>query len=239
MSSLKREEEFRANKQRYDAMQKSFKTTFWMAIIPSIGVWVALTLYYVIRGLALLAGASMIMGEYWVYQTTGDPIESDLFYHKPVVYMGFLFVIGLLTFFSYAFKKKFPLYILFAVYGAGAVYGLVALVTGKCGILMGLYLIAYGGYGIWLSDFILRLFKEQKYLSLQEGYPNFDSAINEPRPMANTSGLYYNRSEYLKRQQKEKKEKGEAVSEPQSWEMDELPLDAELPKGNRKIDNMM
>lgn len=239
MPSLKREEEYKINKKRYDDMKKSFKTAFFMAMIPSAGVWLALMLYYFIRGLALLAGASMVVGQMYANQITGRDDKTGLGYEQPHLYMVFLFAIALLTFISFFFKKKQPLYASFALYGAGALYGLVALVMGNCGILVGLYFIAYGGFGIWISDFILRLYKEKDYLSKQEGYPDFNPIIDEPHAMANTSGLYYKQSEYLKRQQKEKKEKGETASEPQSWEMEDLPLDAELPKGNRKIDNMM
>ncbi|MBQ8176035.1 MAG: hypothetical protein IJ035_03245 [Oscillospiraceae bacterium] len=239
MPSLKREEEYRINKQRYDDMKKSFKTSFLLALIPSAGVWIALMLYYFIRGLALLAGASMVVGQMYANQITGRDDKTGLGYDQPHLYMVFLFAIGLLTFISCFFKKKQPLYATFALYGAGALYGLVALIMGSCGVLTGLYFIAYGGFGIWISDFILRLYKEKDYLSKQEGYPDFNPIIDEPHAMANTSGLYYKQSEYIKRQQKEKKEKGEMVSEPQSWEMEDLSLDAELPKGNRKIDNMM
>ena len=239
MPSLKREEEYRINKQRYDSMKKSFKTSFFLAMLPSAGVWLALMLSYFIRGLALLAGASMVLGQMYANQITGRDEKTGLGYDQPHLYMVFLFVIALLIAVSFLFKKKHPLYATFAFYAAGAVYGLVGLINGSVGILTGLYFIAYGGYGIWISDYILRLYKEQKYLSLQDGYPNFDSSINEPRAMANTSGLYYSKSEYIKRQQKEKKEGGEVAPETQSLEMEDLALDAELPKGNRKIDNMM
>ncbi|MBQ7980861.1 MAG: hypothetical protein IJ305_04550 [Oscillospiraceae bacterium] len=238
MPSLKREEEYIANKRRYDTLKKNMKSTMLMGLLPSAGVWLALMLYYFIRALALLAGASMVIGQMLANMLTGRNDKTGLGYEQPHLYMVFLFAIGLLIFLSFFFKNRKPLYATFALYGAGALYGLIGLVTGNCGILVGLYFIAYGGYGIWLSDYILRLYKEQDYLALQEGYPDFLIAINEPRPMANTSGLYYSKSEHIKRQQKEKKESGEAPEE-QNWEMEDLPLDAQLPKGNRKIDNMM
>lgn len=239
MPSLKREEEYKINQQRCIAMKKSFKTAFWMAMIPSAGIWLILMLYYFIRALALLSGATMIIGQMYANQITGENETTGLEYNQPHLYMAFLLVIGLLTFGAYFFKARKPFYVTIAIYAAGALYGLIALIMGSCGILTGLYFIAYGGYGIWLSDYILRLYKEKDYLSLQEGYPDFIIAIDEPRPMANTSGLHYKRSEYLKRLQKEKKENPDTASEAQNWEMEELPLDAKLPKGNRKIDNMM
>ncbi len=239
MPSLKREEEYKVNKKRYDDMKKSFRTSFLLSMLPSAGVWLALMLYYFIRALALLAGASMIIGQKYANEITGRNDKTGLGYEQPHLYMLFLFAIGLLTFISFFFKKKQPIYVTIVFYAAGALYGLIALIMGRCGILTGLYFIAYGGYGIWISDYILRLFQEKEYLSKQEGYPDFNPIIDEPHAMANTSGLYYKHSEYLKRQQKEKKKKGETASETQNWEMDELPLDAQLPKGNRKIDNMM
>ena len=56
--------------------------------------------------------------------------------------------------------------------------------------------------------------------------------------MSNTSGLHYKQSEFQMRQRKEKAAKGE-LPEPQDYEMDELTVDTQLPKGTRKIDNMM
>ncbi|MBQ5319256.1 MAG: hypothetical protein J6K17_09195 [Oscillospiraceae bacterium] len=238
MPSLKREEEYAANKRRYEDMKKSFKTSLIMAIIPSAGVWLCITIVNFFKTLAMLAGGTAFFAQAILNFANDTNEKSDLTVEIPYLYLTFLFVIALLTCLSFFFKKRKPMYPLFLIYGAGAVYGLISLITGG-GILEGLYFIAYGGYGIWLTDYILRLYKENDYLSLQEGYPDFIIAIDEPRAMANTSGLYYKKSEYIKRQQKEKKENSEEVQEPQSWEMEELPLDAQLPKGNRKIDNMM
>ncbi len=238
MPSLKREEEYTINKKRYDTMQKDFKKTFLMAMIPSAGVWIVLLLWNFIRTLAMLAGGSAFFAQVILNYANGTDKKSDLYFEIPYLLMTYLFVIGLLTFLSSFFKNRKPMYALYAIYGAGAICGLVGIITGDCTLPEGLIHIAYGGYGIWLTDYILRLYKEKDYLSKQEGYPNFIIAIDEPRPMANTSGLYYKKSEYIKRQQKEKKESGE-VPEEQNWEMEDLPLDAQLPKGTRKIDNMM
>ncbi|MBR4096622.1 MAG: hypothetical protein IKK42_04870 [Oscillospiraceae bacterium] len=238
MPSLKREEEYIINKKRYDTMQKDFKKTFLMAMIPSAGVWIVLLLWNFIRTLAMLAGGGAFFAQVILNYANGTDKKSDLYFEIPYLLMTYLFVIGLLTCLSSFFKNRKPMYALYAIYGAGAICGLVGIITGDCTLPEGLIHIAYGGYGIWLTDYILRLYKEKDYLSLQDGYPNFIIAIDEPRPMANTSGLYYKKSEYIKRQQKEKKESGE-VSEEQNWEMEDLPLDAQLPKGNRKIDNMM
>ena len=238
MPSLKREEEYKNNLRRYKTLQKNFRKSFLISMIPSAGVWIALMLYYFIRGLALVAGVTMIMGQKYANELTGSNDKTGLEYDQPHLYMCFLFAIALLIFLSFFFKNKKPLYVTFAFYGAGAVYGLVSLIMGNCDFVTGMYFIAYGAFGAWISDYILRLYKEKDYLSRQEGYPDFIIAIDEPRPMSNTSGLYYKQSEYIKRQQKEKKEKGE-ITETQNWEMEELSLDSQLPNGTRKIDNMM
>ncbi len=235
MASLKREEEYRINHDRLRAMKRGFRTAFWLTMIPSAGVFIALVIYYFIRGLALMAGISMILGEY--YAADGGTVESPLFFDTPYLYMAFLFVIGLSSFLGFFFRVKKPFLIALVLYIIGAAYGLIGLFMGICGIAAGLYFLAYGGYGVWLFSVVMSLHKEKEYLSMQEGYPDFIVVIDEPRPMANTSGLYYKQSEYIKRQRKEKSETEE--SENQSWEMEELPLDAELPKSNRKIDNMM
>lgn len=236
MPSLKREDEYEINKKRYDTMKKNMKCTMLMGMIPSAGVWLILQIINFFRVFAMLAGGSFFFGQIILNYANGTNEKSDLHVDVPYLLMTYLFVISLLTFLSFIFKNRKPLYAVILVYAAGAVYGLVGLISGNCEIFDGLLNIAYGGYGIWLSDYILRLYKENDYLSMQEGYPNFIIAIDEPRPMANTSGLYYKKSEYIKRQQKEKKDTSE---EKPSWEMEDLPLDAELPKGNRKIDNMM
>lgn len=239
MASKKRQEEFYTNHERYALLQKHFKFSFWASLIPSGGVFIIMTIYYMIRGLVLLAGASMIVGQKLANDITGETTKTGLGYTVPYLFMAFLFFIALLSFLGFFFKVKKPYYAVLGLHIAGAAYGLLGMIFNWCGVLMGLYLLAYGGFGIWLCDFIFRLYKEQNYLSLQEGYPDFIVVINEPRPMANTSGLHYKQSEYLKRQQKEKKEKGETASEAQNFEMDELTVDTELPKGTRKIDNMM
>ena len=238
MASLKREEEFKVNRARYENMQHGFKFAFWTALIPSGGVFIIMGLYYFIRALALLAGATMVIGQKIANDITGGSETTGLGYKVPYLYMGFLFLIALLSFLGFFFKVRKPHYVTLGLYIAGAVYGLIALILSSVNVFFGLYLIAYGAFGIWLCDYIFRLHKEHDYLSLQEGYPDFIVAINEPRPMANTSGLHYKQSEFQMRQRKEKAAKGE-LPEPQDYEMDELTVDTQLPKGTRKIDNMM
>lgn len=237
MASLKREEEFRINHQKYKDLMKHFHAAFWLAIVPSAGVLVPLLIYYFIRTLAMLAGGSAFMGQIIMNYAKDSDERSPLSFTIPYLYVGFLAVISITTFAAFYFKLRKPHKFLFCVYLAGAIYGLVGLFRGTASVLTGLYLIIYGIYGMWLQDFILRLHKELDELSLKEGFPDFIAVINEPRPMANTSGLYYSRSEFLKRQQKEKKESGE--NEPQNFEMEELTMETKLPKSKHKIDSMM
>ena len=239
MASLKREEEFRINHERYAKVKKHFTIAFWAAMIPSGIVFVLLAIYYAIRGLALLAGAEMFWGQKIINDELGTNDTTGLTFSTPYLYMFFLFLIGAASFIAFYFKLRKPHKFVFIVYAVGAVYGLAGMLLNWCGLLMGMYLIVYGIYGMWLQDFILRLHKELDYLALQEGYPDFIVALNEPRPMVNTSGLHYNQSEFLKRQQKEKKENGEEAAMPSMAEMDDLTIDTPLPKGSRKIDNMM
>lgn len=239
MASLKREEEFYANHERYVKLKNHFKFAFWAAMIPSGATFIIMSLYYFIRALALLAGASMVIGQHLANQITGETTTTGLGYKVPYLYMFFIFSIAALSFVAFFFKLRKPHYVLIGLYAAGAVYGLAGMIFNWCSIPMGLYLLAYGGYGIWLQDFILRLHKELDYLSLQEGFPDFIIAINEPRPMANTSGMHYKQSEFIKRQQRQRIENGEVPELPQPAEMDELTIDTPLPKSSRKIDNMM
>ncbi|MDE6133362.1 MAG: hypothetical protein K2G04_08320, partial [Oscillospiraceae bacterium] len=81
-------------------------------------------------------------------------------------------------------------------------------------------------------------YKELDYLSLQDGYPDFIPLLTEPQSMSNTTGLTVKQSEYRKNALKEQKKKNEYVSAGVA-EMEELTIDTELPKGNRKIDSMM
>ncbi len=243
MASNKREEEFQQNHKRYKNVQKHFKFAFWAGMLPSAAVWAALTVVYAIRGLALLSGASLVLGQMLANEIAGTNDKTGLGFKTPYAYLTFLFVIALLTFIAFFFNKKKPHLILFLLYAGGAVFGLIGMFTGAVGAPFGLYLLAYGCYGMWLEDFVRRLHKELDYLSLQDGYPDFMQVINEPKSMSNTSGLTSGRSEYQKRLRKD----GGEIEKPlpiqteqeTSMEMEELSIDSPPPKGTRKIDNMM
>ncbi len=241
--SKKREEEYIRNHERYVDVKRHFKFAFWAAMLPSGAVFVVLTVIYMIRGLALLAGASLVIAQNILNEAMGTNDSTGLGFRTPYEYMAFLLIIAALSFFAFFFKKKKPHTVLFILYAAGALFGLIGLFTGAVGVLFGLYLLAYGCYGMWLEDFVRRLHKELDYLSLQDGYPDFIEAINETQSMANTSGLTHKRSEYQKRLRQD----GGEIEHPlpiqteqkTSMEMDELSIDSPPPKSSRKIDNMM
>lgn len=240
--SSKRDELFKANHYRYKKLQKHFKFSFWAGIIPSGAVFTILAIVYAIRGLAMLAGGSLVMAQKILNEELGTNESTGLGFTTPYAYLTYLLVIAAITAIAFFFKKRKLTLPLFLLYAGGAVFGLIGMFTGAVGTLFGMYLLAYGCYGMWLEDFTRRLYKELDYLSLQEGYPDFIEMINEPKAMANSLGLRYHQSEYQKRLRKEAKENGNASENPetpQSFEMDELSVDAPPPKGTRKIDNML
>ena len=237
MGSKKREMEYDANRQHYREIQSGFRFGFLSSVIPSGAVLIGMALYYFVRGLALLAGARMVIGQAIVNRELDaeDRVSAGLGYTVAYGFMGYVLAVVLLTVAAYFLKKRAFNRILLPVFAAGALYGLIGMFLGFCTVGKGLYLLALGSYGTWLESYILRLHKELDVLSLKEGYPDFIIALNEPKTMANTSGLTYKDSEFKKRQRKEdgyEKMSNEAA-------MDELTIDTELPKGNRKIDNMM
>lgn len=240
MASLKREEEFRINHQKYKNLMKHFHIAFWLAVIPSGVVFVLMALYYGLRGLALLSGAELVLAQKILNDELGTNDSSGMTFSVPYLYMFFLFAIAVLSFIAFFFKMRKPHKYIFCIYAAGALTGFFGMIFGKMGVLFGLYLVIYGIYGMWLQDYILRLHKELDELALKDGFPDFIEAINEPHPMANTSGLHYHRSEFLKREQRNKKENGaDTDAAPTVTEMEELTMDTPLPKSSRKIDNMM
>ncbi len=240
MASLKREEEFRINHQKYKNLMKHFHAAFWMAVIPSGSVFIIMALYYGLKGLALLTGAEFVLAQRIVNQELGTNDSSGLTFNVPYLYMFFLFAIAALSFIAFFFKMRKPHKYIFCIYAAGALTGFFGMIFGKISVLFGLYLILYGIYGMWLQDYILRLHKDLDELALKDGFPDFIEAINEPHPMSNTSGLHYHRSEFLKREQRNKKENGADTGAASSAAaMEELTMDTPIPKSSRKIDSMM
>ena len=242
MSSIKRAQEYEANRRRYKEAQAGFKFSLISSLISTGAVLAGMTLYYIIMAMVSLAGATMVFGQMIVDNEMGNNTETvGLGY---TVYYGTWIYLAVTTVFfliAYVLKKRGINKFLLVLFAAGALYGLVGMFLGWCGTLRGLYLLVSGVYGIWLQSYVLRLHKEIDYLSLQEGFPDFIPALAEPKTMANTVGLTSKKSEFIMRQRKEKKLNGEEepVPELNQLEMDELTLDTPLPKSSRKIDNMM
>ncbi len=245
--SAKRDELFKINHYRYKKLQKHFKFSFWAGIIPSGAVFAVLAIIYAIRGLAMLAGASLVVAQKILNEELGTNESSGLGFTTPYAFLTYLFIIAAINAAAYFFKARKSHYVLFVLHAAGAIFGLIGMFTGAVGNVFGLYMLAYGCYGMWLEDFVRRLYRELDYLSLQDGYPDFIEAINEPKAMSNSLGLRYHQSEYQKRLRKEAREASEAEGNtdsnektlPPPMEMDELSIDSPPPKGTRKIDNML
>ncbi|MCM1024343.1 MAG: hypothetical protein NC395_09850 [Prevotella sp.] len=253
----KREELFKINHYRYKKLQRHFKISFWAGLIPSAGVFAVIAVINFIRTLAMLAGAGAIVAQIILNAAFDTNDTSGLVFKVPYAYMTYLFLIAAITAAAFVFKARKPHTVLFVIYAAGALFGLIGMFTGAVGTLFGMYLLVYGCYGMWLEDFTRRLYKELDYLSLQDGYPDFIEAINEPKAMANSLGLRYHQSEYQKRIRKEAKALKEAKSAEAAKnggdtenllspaetsppaEMEELSLDAPPPKSSRKIDSML
>lgn len=240
MASAKIEYELEVNRGRMNNVRKSLKFGFLASVIASGAVFLVMGIYYFIRALAGMAGASLLVGELFVktYLDGETPAANNLMYEYPYGFMAYIMLLAILATASYVSKKRGYNIAMLIFYGLGCLYGLLGLFSGLCGTAMGIYLIAVGALGVWLESFLLGIYKELDYLSLQDGYPDFIPLLTEPQSMSNTTGLTYKQSEYRKNSLKEQKKKNEYVSAG-SAEMEELTLDTELPKGNRKIDNMM
>ncbi|MDE7288004.1 MAG: hypothetical protein K2N71_00680 [Oscillospiraceae bacterium] len=242
MASAKIEYELEVNRGRMNNIRKSLKFGFLASVIASGVMFLAMGGYYFIRALAGMAGSTMIWGEYYVRQAmdgeAASPVTENFMYEYPYGFMAYLLITTGLAIASYVLKKRGYNTALLVFYAIGVISGLYGLIFGSCGAAMGIFLLVSGGLGVWLEIFLLGVYKELDYLSLQDGYPDFIPLLTEPQSMSNTTGLTYKQSEYKKNVLKEQKKKNEYVSAGFA-EMEELTLDTELPKGNRKIDNMM
>lgn len=241
MASTKREQEYEANRRHYKEVQSGFKFSIISGLVSTGIAFAGMTVYYFIRMLAMVAGSSLMFGQALANVVTGEQKTTGLEY---TVDYGLWIYLGVTVIFfaiAHFFKKRSINKLLFVIFILGALYGLVGMFTGSCGVLKGLYLLASGIYGTWLQSYVLRLNKEMDHLALQEGFPDFIPALAEPKTMANTIGLTSKKSEFIMRQRREQKENGEEVPSPapESMEMEELTIDTPLPKSSRKIDNMM
>lgn len=248
--SSKRDELFKINHYRYKKLQKHFKFSFWAGIIPSGAAFAFMTLHYAFLAVLKIIGSAAGFADRMLRNImTGEVIEKQANpMVVPYLFIGYLFAVAAITAAAHIFKARKPHYVLFCLYAAGTVGSLIGMFTGSFTVPFGLYALAYSCYGMWLEDFVRRLYKELDYLSLQDGYPDFIEAINEPKAMSNSLGLRYHQSEYQKRLRKEAKEaakSGETLPDtdekalPPPTEMDGLSIDSPPPKGTRKIDSML
>lgn len=240
MASAKMEYELEVNRGRIKNVRKSLKFGFLASVIASGAVFLVMGIYYFIKALAGMAGASLLVGEAYVQEYLGGetPAADNLVYEYPYGFMAYILLLAGLAAASYVTKKRGYNIAMLIFYVLGCLYGIFGLFSGACSTPMSLYLFIGGVLGVWLESFLLGVYKELDYLSLQDGYPDFIPLLTEPQSMSNTTGLTVKQSEYRKNSLKEKKRKNEYVSAG-SAEMEELTIDTELPKGNRKIDNMM
>lgn len=240
MASAKMEYELEVNRGRMRNVRKSLKFGFLASVIASGAAVLILGVYYFIRALAGLAGGSMLVGELFVKEYLGGdtPAANNLMYKYPYGFMAYILLLTILAVVSYATKKRGYNTAMLISYGLGALYGLLGLFSGNVGTAMGVYLLIVGGLGVWLEIFLLGVYKELDWLSLQDGFPDFIPLLTESKVMSNTTGLTSKQSDFQKRTLKEQKKKNEYVSSG-SAEMEDLTLDTELPKSSRKIDNMM
>ncbi|MCM1329553.1 MAG: hypothetical protein NC253_08955 [Ruminococcus sp.] len=240
MASAKMEYELEVNRKRMSNIRKSLKFGFLASVAASGAAVLILGVYYFIRALAGLAGASLLIGELYVkaYLDGDTPAADNLVYEYPYGFMAYILLLTILAIFSYVTKKKGYNTALLIAYGLGGIYGLLGLIWGDVSKFTGVYLLVVGGLGVWLEIYLLGVYKELDWLSLQDGFPDFIPLLTESKTMSNTTGLTAKRSDFEKRSLQDKKRKNEYVSAG-SAEMEELTLDTELPKSNRKIDNMM
>ena len=180
MASIRRERYFENFRNRMLKAKEKFKTSFFIIIIPSIGLWLALIVYYFIKALSYLLGA------------------VDL-YKYPYLLMGYLFIVSAFAIIGFLFKNKILYTLLTALFVISFGYGAWELFQGNTEIYRAVLLMAGSACGFWCSDIGHRQLKEFALLSKEEGYPDFIDILGEPVPMANTRGVYRRQYDELKK----------------------------------------
>lgn len=211
MASIRRERLFEEYRNRLHAAKSKLNKCFMALMIPFGGLWLGLMLYYFIKGLALLAGAEMVIGQLLANEITGRDDPIPLTYKTPYMLLFYLFVVFILSAISRAFRKKGINYALEVIFIVSFIYGFVCIFFSLMPVYYSVLLMAASIYGFWVCDITLRQYKELDFLSKQEGYPDFVDLVGEPVPMANTRGVYMRQYELLKEQaQKRTKDKLDA-----------------------------
>lgn len=216
MASEKRERLFEDYRNRMKAANSSFKKATLFIILASLGPWLVMTIIFFFKGLALLAGAGMMFGQMIMNYATGGNEELPLQFDVPYLLMFFLFVVGVLTLTMRGFKIKWIKTFLTVVFIGTFIYGIISIWQGSIKLVYSILLMAGALACFWCCDIIGRCFKEWKFLSAQEGYPDFIDLVGEPVPMANTRGVYLRQYEILKEEARkrteEKNKKGDSDS---------------------------
>ncbi|MGN0586484.1 MAG: hypothetical protein ACI4JF_04290 [Oscillospiraceae bacterium] len=200
MASIRRERLFEQYRDRMSAAKSNLNKCFMALMIPFGGLWLGLTLYYFIKGLALLAGSGMFFGQLIDNYASGKNEPLPLTYKIPYLLMFYLFMIFILSAISRGFRKKGINYALEVIFVASFIYGFVCIFFSLMPVYYSVLLMAASIYGFWVCDITLRQYKELDFLSKQEGYPDFVDLVGEPVPMANTRGVYMRQYELLKEQ---------------------------------------
>lgn len=200
MASIRRERLFEEYRNRRIHADTLFKRALWAMLIPFGGLLAALTLYYFIRGLALLAGASMVVGQLLANSITGRNDPIPLTYKVPYMLMFYLFLVTVFAIITRSFKKKWSNFTLKIIFIVSFIYGFISIYFNLMRLSYCIILMIASFYGFWCCDVISRQFKEHEFLAKQEGYPDFIDLVGEPVPISNTRGIYMRQYEKLKEQ---------------------------------------
>lgn len=204
MASIRRERLFEEYRNRLQAAKSKLNKCFMALMIPFGGLWLGLMLYCFIKGLAMMAGASMYFGQIIENYATGRNDPLPFAYKTPHMLILYLFVIFILSAISRGFRKKGINYALEVIFVASFIYGFICIFFSLMPVYYSVLLMAASIYGFWVCDITLRQYKELEFLSKQEGYPDFVDLVGEPVPMANTRGVYMRQYELLKEQSRKR-----------------------------------
>lgn len=206
MASEKRERLFEDYRNRMRLANSDFKKATLGIILISLGPWLVMTIIFFFKGLALLAGSGMVLGQMLMNYATGRNDELPLQYEVPYLLMLYLFVVGVLTLIMRGFKVRWIKHFLTVVFIGTFIYGIITIWQGSLKLYYSILLMAGALAGFWCCDIVGRCFKEWKFLSAQEGYPDFIDLVGEPVPIANTRGVYMRQYEILKEESRKRTE---------------------------------
>lgn len=198
MASIRRERLFEELRTRKMNANRNKKAAFLGLTVPFGILWLTLATIYFIKGLALLAGSSMAIGQMLANMVNGrsDPIPGT--YKYPYLLMFCLFVVILLTSIGVGFKKRKVILALSIFFVAAFIFGVLSINFKFVSLPYAIAIMLASIYGFWCCDFLHRYFIEMDFLSKQPGYPDFLDIFDEPMPIANTRGIYRRQYDELK-----------------------------------------